>query len=235
MGAANRLDDKKPITKFEDFRLFKTIPKETVEGSNFTVCHTATFDGADPLPGQKKTCFCEDRPVYAPNLCADDGEDCVCSGYVTYGKKFSAAKKVLDFKGHMEAGGFAVTEVKEGTKSLSCAPDAFGGVDSATGEKEAGAKACFCDQRKKMFNKESLKSINDLWKAKNAIATSTGSIASTGKVLDEVKAEIKTKTDEWAQTVEVQETERKVATEALDAQKKCVLQAKEAAKRYKLE
>ena len=80
-----------------------------------------------------------------------------------------------------------------------------------------------------------MKSIQDLWKAKNAIATSSGSIASTGKVLDEVKAEIKTKTDEWAQTVETQETERKVATEALEAQKKCVLQAKEAAKRYKLE
>ena len=234
MGAANRLDDKKPITKFDDFRLFKTISKETVEGSNFTMCHTATFDGADPLPGVKKTCFCEDRPVYAPNLCADDGEDCVCSGYVTYGKKFSAAKKVLDFKGHVEAGNYAVAEVKEGTKSLSCAADAFGGVDPVGAEKEV-PKACFCDQRKKMFNKDSLKSIQDLWKAKNAIATSSGSIASTGKVLDEVKAEIKTKTDEWAQTVEVQETERKVATEALEAQKKCVLQAKEAAKRYKLE
>ena len=86
-----------------------------------------------------------------------------------------------------------------------------------------------------MFNKDSLKSMQDLWKAKNSIAASSGSISSTGKVLDEVKAEIKTKTDEWAQTVETQETERKVATEALDAQKKCVLQAKEAAKRYKLE
>ena len=36
-------------------------------------------------------------------------------------------------------------------------------------------------------------------------------------------AEIKTKTEEWTQTVEVQETERKVATEALEAQKKCVI------------
>jgi len=74
-----------------------------------------------------------------------------------------------------------------------------------------------------MFNKDSLKSIQDLWKAKSSIAGSTASIASTGKVLDEVKAEIKTKTEEWTQTVEVQETERKVATEALEAQKKCVI------------
>jgi hypothetical protein len=42
-------------------------------------------------------------------------------------------------------------------------------------------------------------------------------------VLDDVKSEIKAKTEEWTQTVEVQETERKVATEALEAQKKCVL------------
>ena len=52
----------------------------------------------------------------------------------------------------MEAGGFAVTEVKEGTRSLSCAPDSFGGVDPAADDKDA-ARACFCDQKKKMFNK----------------------------------------------------------------------------------
>jgi len=122
----------------------------------------------------------------------------------------------------MEAGGFAVAEVKEGTKSLACAPDAFGGVEPAPEDKDA-PRACFCDQRKKMFNKESLKSIQDLWKAKSAIAGSATSIASTTKVLDDVKSEIKAKTEEWTQTVEVQETERKVATEALEAQKKCVL------------
>jgi len=190
--------------------------------TSWTACNPASFGGQDPHPGKPKTCFCEDRPVYTPNLCADDGEDCVCSGYVTYGLKMSKAKKVLDFKGHMEGGGFAVAEVKEGTKSLTCAPDSFGGVDPSPEDKDA-AKACFCDQRKKMFNKDSLKSIQDLWKAKASITTSTVSIKSTTKVLEEVKTEIKTKTEEWTQTVEVQETERKVATEALEAQKKCVL------------
>jgi len=148
-------------------RLFKTLSKDTGD-SSWTACNVATF-GSSPHPGKETTCFCEDRPVYAPNLCADDGEDCVCSGFVTYGKKLSAAKKVLDFKGHMEAGGFAVAEVKEGTKSLTCAPDSFGGVDP-TGDDKDAPRACFCDQKKKMFNKESLKSIQDLWKAKNSIA-----------------------------------------------------------------
>lgn len=61
------------------------------------------------------------------------------------------------------------------------------------------------------------------------------SVTSTTKVLEEVTTEIATKTEEWTQTVEVQETERKVAEEALEAQKKCVLAAKESARRYKLE
>ena len=60
----------------------------------------------------------------------------------------------------MEAGGFAVAEVKEGTKSLACAPDSFGGVDPAPEDKDA-PRACFCDQKKKMFNKN-LRETNDV-------------------------------------------------------------------------
>lgn len=86
-----------------------------------------------------------------------------------------------------------------------------------------------------MFNSESLKSIDELWKSRSEIASSTLSVTSTTKVLEEVKTEIKAKTEEWTQSVEVQETERKVATEALEAQKKCVLAAKESAERYKME
>jgi hypothetical protein len=80
-----------------------------------------------------------------PNLCAEDGEDCVCSGFVTYGKRFDAkTKKPLDFKGHTAAGSYSVAEVKEGTKSLSCSADSFGGLDTSPDDKD-GDKACFCD------------------------------------------------------------------------------------------
>jgi hypothetical protein len=213
-------------------RLFKTISKDVAKEA-WSACNVAQF-GSDPHPGKAKTCFCEDKPLYEPNLCADDGEDCVCSGYVTYGKKLNDKKKVMNFKDHV-AGGFALAEVKEGTKSMSCSAEAFGGVNPA-GEKDKDAeKACFCDDRKKVFNKDSLKSVTDLWKSKMEVATSTLSITSTTKVLEEVKTEIKTKTEEWTQTIEVQETERKVATEALEAQKKCIISAKESSKRYKLE
>jgi len=146
----------------------------------------------------------------------------------------NAAKKDLTFKEHISAGSFTVAEVKEGLKSLSCSADSFGGVDPSPEEKDE-TKGCFCDNRKKMFNSESLKSIEELWKSRAEISSSTTSVTSTTKVLEEVKTEIKTKTEEWTQSVEVQETERKVATEALEAQKKCVLAAKESAKRYKSE
>jgi len=86
-----------------------------------------------------------------------------------------------------------------------------------------------------MSSANSIKSMMDLWKAKREIGEKGTSITSTTKVLDEVKAEIKTKTEEWTQTVEVQETEKKVAIEALEAQKKCVIAAKESQRRYKLE
>jgi len=109
------LDDKKEIKAFDDMRLFKTVSKD-VSDSNWSACNVAQF-GSDPHPGKAKTCFCEDKPLYAPNLCADDGEDCVCSGYVTYGKKFGADKKVLDYKGHT-AESYVIAEVSEGAKSI---------------------------------------------------------------------------------------------------------------------
>lgn len=146
----------------------------------------------------------------------------------------SAAKKALTFKEHISAGSFTVAEVKEGLKSLSCTAESFGGVDPSPEEKDE-SKGCFCDNNKKMFNSESIKSLGELWKSRSEIASFSMSVTSTTRVLEEVKTEIKTKTEEWTQTVEVQETERKVATEALEAQKKCVLAAKESAKRYKME
>ena len=162
-GSAERLDDKKPIATFEEFRHFKTIAKD-VGDSNWTACNTAIV-GTDPHPGRPKTCFCEDKPLYAPNLCAEDGEECVCSGYVTYGSRLSAAKKPLDFKGQVAAGNFAVSEVKEGAKSITCQADSFGGVDPNPKDKDDD-KACFCDNKKRMFNGESIRSMQDLWRSK---------------------------------------------------------------------
>lgn len=204
--------------------------KDTSEAT-WAACAVSQF-GSDPLPGREKTCFCEDKPLYEPNLCADDGEDCACEGYVTYGKKTSAGK-VLDFQGHLGEP-FVVAEVKEGTKSLTCGAEAFGGVDPIPDDKDDN-KACFCDNKKREFNKDSLKQMADLWTAKTTIATDTVSITSTTNVIDSMKKEVDDKSKEWKETLEVQESERKVAGEALEAQKKCVAAAKESAKRYKLE
>jgi hypothetical protein len=95
----------------------------------------------------------------------------------------SAAKKAITFKEHISAGSFTVAEVKEGLKSLSCTAESFGGVDPSPEEKDE-TKGCFCDNKKKMFNSESLKSISDLWKSRSEIASATLSVTSTTKVLD---------------------------------------------------
>ena len=141
--------------------MFKTIPK-TDQG--FSLCNPSDF-GADPAEGKAKQCWCEEEPSYMPNLCAEDGEDCMCNGYVVYGQKLNKDKKPNAFKDLVNSA-FAIERVKEGLNAMSCSVDGFGGTDPVPD----GEKACFCDQKKKMFNKESLKSIQDLWKAKNSIA-----------------------------------------------------------------
>lgn len=133
---------------------------------------------------------------------------------------------------------FVVAEVTKGSSTLNCSAEQFGGVDPLDGDKKEGKdaeKACFCDNKKRLLSTDTISRLKDYWEQKKAVATATTSITSTTKVLEEVKTEIKTKTDEWKETLDVQETERKVAAEALEAQKKCVLAAKESAKRYKLE
>jgi len=54
---------------------------------------------------------------------------------------------------------------------MSCGADAFGGVNPTSEDKDA-EKACFCDNNMKVFSRDSLKSVSDLWKSKTEIFTS---------------------------------------------------------------
>jgi len=55
----------------------------------------------------------------------------------------------------------------------------------------------------------------------------------TKTVQEEIEVEIKTKTEEWTQEIEVQETERKVALESIEASRKCVANARLEAVKFK--
>lgn len=38
--------------------------------------------------GEETQCWCERKPQYMANRCADDGKDCLCNGRVIYGQKY---------------------------------------------------------------------------------------------------------------------------------------------------
>lgn len=43
--------------------------------------------------GAETQCWCEPKPAYMSNICADDGGDCLCNGRVIYGQKYPAHEK----------------------------------------------------------------------------------------------------------------------------------------------
>jgi hypothetical protein len=55
----------------------------------------------------------------------------------------------------------------------------------------------------------------------------------TKTVQEEVETEIVTKEEEWTQEIEVQETERKVALESIEASRKCIANARLEAIKFK--
>jgi hypothetical protein len=154
LGAAKRPDNQKPISSWEEFRLFKTVTKQN---AGFSLCNAADF-GSDPHPGKNKECWCEDKPLYQPNLCAGEGKECLCNGHVLYGPRLSKDGKQNSFK-ELIAGRFAVATVGAGKNGVSCEGSSFNGADPAP----EAEKMCLCDQEKKFFDKKQIKLITSFW------------------------------------------------------------------------
>jgi hypothetical protein len=112
LGAATRLDNGKEITKWEDFRLFAMLEKTGIDPGTPTMCNGIAF-GKDPLPGKSQACWCEDKPLYEPNDCGDDGENCMCNGFILFGTKVDKNKKKLKFKDVIQQP-FVLATIKEG-------------------------------------------------------------------------------------------------------------------------
>ena len=84
-GLKNDLISNKTLD-FETIRHWSFLKKTNkIEEANYMApdCTSFTF-GGDPFPGQTKQCFCENKPIHYPNKCADEGEDCMCSGDVYF-------------------------------------------------------------------------------------------------------------------------------------------------------
>lgn len=85
MGPKNRPDNNEPIKTFDEMRYWKTISKEV---DDWTMCSSKGM-GGDPWPDAPKQCWCEPTPQYEPTPCANEGENCLCNGWVAYGVKQS--------------------------------------------------------------------------------------------------------------------------------------------------
>lgn len=99
----------------------------------------STLEMGDPLPGDRKLCFCEPPRVQPIVRCGLQGEDCSCKGTAFIGK--------LDIDGVMPAPFASMFELpfnyKENvTQKLNCEWSSFGGVSDPFPEV---AKQCFCD------------------------------------------------------------------------------------------
>jgi len=153
-GATVQPDDKKPIDTWDSLRQWKSLTKDSEE---WLSCTDAEF-GGDPWPEQEKQCWCEDKPAYKPWKCAEEGDECLCDGgWVVYGAKVGADKKELDFFGTIKLS-LAVTGTK-GKRGLQCEAGTFAGADPAPD----ADKVCFCDQKKKFFDKKFVAATKTFW------------------------------------------------------------------------
>jgi hypothetical protein len=176
-GATKRPDDKKPIETWEQLRQWKTLHKESEEWQS---CTDANF-GSDPWPEQEKQCWCENKPAYKPWKCAEEGEECLCDqGWVVYGAKVGADKKELDFFGTIKLS-MAITGT-HGKRTLQCDASSFDGADPAPD----ADKACFCDSKKKFFDKSFVGATKAFWKSSLLESQSEGELKRTAEHSSEV-------------------------------------------------
>lgn len=157
MGPKNRPDNNEPIKTFDEMRYWKTVVKET---DDWTMC-SAKGLGGDPWPNTDKQCWCEPHPEYEPNLCANEGENCLCNGWVAYGVKQSPEdpSRVATLE-EMTMAPFAVNDANN-TKSIKCAASSFEMADPSPN----GAKQCYCDEKKHFASADDVAYIKEYWRS----------------------------------------------------------------------
>ena len=138
MGPKLRPDNGEEIKTFDAMRYWKTMSKEV---DDWTMCSSKGM-GGDPWPEAAKQCWCEPAPQYEPTPCANEGEQCLCNGWVAYGVKNDPDDQTktatIDI---MTTVAFAINDANN-TKSIQCTSSNFEMADPLPN----GAKQCFCDE-----------------------------------------------------------------------------------------
>ena len=211
-GPTVRPDNQKPITTWEDLRLWKTLEKQS---GDWITCSDDDF-GGDPWPEQEKQCWCEDKPAYRPYRCGDDGDDCLCEGgFVVYGAKHDKDKKELSFFDLVK--GTVALESVGGKTRISCSAASFGGADPAPD----GEKTCFCDAEKKFFDAGFIAATKAFWKAQIAQSSSEAELTSTALHVTEVQKAVSERTEEGKASASAGEAESAKALAAVSNGQKC--------------
>jgi len=88
MGRKYAKDSGKRLTTWKDFRHWGTASKENY--NQYIKCSAYEFPDYknDPYDPHETQCWCERKPQYLANICADEGGDCLCKGRVIFGEKY---------------------------------------------------------------------------------------------------------------------------------------------------
>jgi hypothetical protein len=146
--------------------------------------------GGDPWPEKDKQCWCEPTPQYEPTPCGNEGENCLCNGWVAYGVKQSPddPSRVATVE-ELTQVAFAVNDANN-TKSIKCVSSNFEMADPNPN----GGKQCFCDEQKHFMGPEDVAYIKDYWRMSMVQTSMT--------VVMETASSIETKTESQISIVE---------------------------------
>ena len=128
----------------------------------YPTCESATF-GGDPWPGLAKECWCEPKPIHYPSKCADEGENCLCTGDIYFMSNNVNGKTNPHYIESVNENYTANT--MNSSTSIVCNASSFEFTDPLPGVK----KQCMCDNSKTVTNQENIQIIKDSWRSKKLV------------------------------------------------------------------
>jgi len=203
IGPKVRPDSKQPITTFDEMREWRTMSKES---DGWVQCQGSEFD-ADPAPGASKQCYCEFKNEYTGVRCADEGDQCFCSGHIYFTKLYANDDKTakVSLIDAMEIG-FTILDNTSG--QASCSSDSFGGVDPFPGAE----KQCYCDSKRKFTTQDELRLNQAYWSEQSSISMSEVE----AKTLTEQVIQAETIETTYTETIKEQDTSADVVSASCD-------------------
>ena len=216
LGLKNRLDTGERIANWEDFRQWKTVNKTSP--SEFIQCSKREFGINKPENKDLQTqCWCERYPAYIPNICANEGDECLCNGRILFGERYakgtSSGKEVNSIIS-VTTNSWTVNSANQ-TGSHTCNAALFENVDPLPGFQ----KRCFCDQKMTKISSDLEQRVKEYWRQKQReIDLREEKIRAAALAVEaEKKAEEQRKAEVIRIAKEKKEREAKAKQDKLDA------------------